>query len=37
MNLLAGYDHVSAANAAREYLGRYPTGFGRGDAEALLH
>jgi hypothetical protein len=36
MNLLAGYDHVRAGETAREYLRRYPRGFGRADAEALV-
>jgi ferric-dicitrate binding protein FerR (iron transport regulator) len=35
MKLLARYDHVRAVEAAREYLRRYPAGFGRAEAQAV--
>jgi hypothetical protein len=37
MKLLAETDGARAADAARDYLRRYPKGFARTDAEALLH
>ena len=37
MKLLVGYDRTRAAEAARDYLHRYPSGFARSDAEALTH
>jgi hypothetical protein len=36
IKLLAGIDRARAADEAREYLRRYPSGFGRADAEALI-
>jgi ferric-dicitrate binding protein FerR (iron transport regulator) len=35
MKLLSGYDRVRASDAARDYLRRYPRGFGRAEAEAI--
>lgn len=37
MKLLAETDRARAADVARDYLRRYPKGFARTDAEALLH
>lgn len=37
MKLLAGIDRPRAITAAHEYLGAYPHGFARSDAEAILH
>jgi hypothetical protein len=37
MKLLAGTDRARAVDVARDYLRRYPNGFARTDAEALLH
>ncbi len=36
MKLLADIDSARAADAARDYLRSYPSGFARGDAETLL-
>jgi ferric-dicitrate binding protein FerR (iron transport regulator) len=36
MRLLRGADSVRAPAAARQYLGRYPNGFARAEAEAIL-
>jgi outer membrane protein assembly factor BamD (BamD/ComL family) len=35
IKLLAAIDRARAADEAREYLRRYPSGFGRADVEAL--
>jgi hypothetical protein len=37
VKLLAGIDRARARDEAREYLRRYPNGFGRADAESLAH
>jgi hypothetical protein len=36
MRALDGYDHGRAVDAARDYIRRFPNGFARGEAEALL-
>jgi hypothetical protein len=36
MKVLAGVNHRRAAEAARDYLSRYPSGFARDDAEMIL-
>jgi hypothetical protein len=36
MRLLRVLDSATASAAARQYLQRYPNGFGRADAEAIL-
>jgi hypothetical protein len=36
MRLLRGLDPAKAAGAARQYLQRYPAGYARADAEAIL-
>jgi hypothetical protein len=35
MRVLARYDHAHAVEAAREYMRRYPVGFGRAEAQAI--
>jgi outer membrane protein assembly factor BamD (BamD/ComL family) len=37
MKLLASMDRRKAEQAASQYLARYPTGFARATAEAILH
>ena len=36
MNLLRTVDHARASSAARDYLAKYPNGFARSDAQAIV-